>query len=38
MIAVLADHYAPVLAVAAYVLAVAFLAWLVTRKEKQDHD
>lgn len=37
MIATMIDQYAPVLALAAYVLSVAFLLWLVTRKEK-DHD
>ena len=37
MIAVLADHYSDVLAVAGYVLAVIMLFWLTTRKER-DHD
>lgn len=38
MIAVLVEHYAPILAVVGYVLAVIVLFWLTTRKEKQDHE
>lgn len=37
MTAVIVEHYAPILAVAAYVAAMGFLAWLTTRKG-QDHE
>lgn len=34
MITALAEHYAPILAVIAYVAAMGFLAWLTTRKDR----